>query len=81
MCLFRALDSLTASDLTRVIYIRNQSLTVLEAVNRQLAHYPHHVGQILFVAKMIVGSSWQSLSIPRNKSDEYNAEKFSKERT
>jgi len=80
-CLFTALDSITSKDLSRVIYIRNQSHTVLQAINRQLTHYPHHVGQIVFLAKMIVGSSWQSLSIPKNKSDEYNAKKFSKEKT
>jgi hypothetical protein len=80
-CVFAAIDSLQPDDLSKIIYIRNQGHTVLEAINRQLAHYPHHVGQILFVAKMIVGSQWQSLSIPRNKSQEFNAEKFSQEKT
>jgi hypothetical protein len=79
-CVFKALDSLQPDDLTKIIYIRNQSHTVLEAINRQLAHYPHHVGQILFLAKMIVGSNWQSLSIPKNKSQEFNAGKFSGEK-
>lgn len=80
-CVFKAIDSLQPDDLTKIIYIRNQGHTVLEAINRQLAHYPHHVGQILFLAKMIVGSNWQSLSIPKNKSQEFNADKFSKEKS
>jgi hypothetical protein len=80
-CFFKALDSLQPQDLAKIIYIRNQGHTVLEAINRQLAHYPHHIGQILFLAKMIVGSNWQSLSIPKNKSGEFNAEKFSKEKS
>ena len=80
-CVFKALDSLKPEDLDKIIYIRNQGHTVLEAINRQLAHYPHHVGQILFLEKMIVGSNWQSLSIPKNKSQEFNADKFSKEKS
>lgn len=80
MCVFKALDSLKPEDLTSVIYIRNQGHTVLEAINRQLAHYPHHVGQILFLAKMIAGSNWKSLSIPKNKSQEFNAEKFAQDK-
>lgn len=80
-CVFKALDSIKGDDLAKIIYIRNQGHTVLEAINRQLAHYPHHVGQILFLAKMIIGSNWQSLSIPKNKSKEFNAEKFSKEKS
>lgn len=80
-CVFNALNSLQPDDLVKIIYIRNQGHTIMEAINRQLAHYPHHVGQILFVAKMIVGSNWLSLSIPKNKSQEFNTEKFSQEKT
>lgn len=80
-CVFKALDSLRPDDLSKIIYIRNQGHTVLEAINRQMAHYPHHVGQILFLSKMIVGSRWQSLSIPKNKSQEFNVDKFSKEKS
>ena len=80
-CVLKAIDSLHPDDLTKIIYIRNQGHTVLEAIHRQLAHYPHHIGQILFLAKMIVGSEWKSLSIPKNKSQEFNAEKFSKEKS
>lgn len=79
-CLFNALDSITNDDLEKIVYIRNEGHTVLEAINRQIAHYCYHVGQITYVAKMLKNDAWQSLSIPRNKSAEYNAEKFSHEK-
>jgi hypothetical protein len=79
-CLFTALEPLTSSDLDKIIYIRNEGHTVLEAINRQLAHYPYHVGQLVFLAKMLAADKWESLSIPKNKSQEYNQEKFSKEK-
>ncbi|HEX9981265.1 MAG TPA: DUF1572 domain-containing protein [Flavobacterium sp.] len=79
-CLFNALHSLTENDLSVVIYIRNQGHTVVEAINRQLAHYPYHIGQMVFIGKMILDNNWQSLSIPRGSSQSYNAEKFSKEK-
>ncbi len=71
------LKSLKSEDLEKIIYIRNQGHTVLEAINRQLAHYPYHVGQIVFIGKMCA-EHWDSLSIPKGKSNTYNAEKFSK---
>lgn len=74
-CLFSALGSLTPADLDKTVYIRNQGHTVMEAINRQLAHYPYHVGQIVFLGKM-AAQSWQSLSIPKGKSQSYNSEKF-----
>jgi hypothetical protein len=74
-----ALRSLTDADLQKTVYIRNQGHTVLEAINRQLAHYPYHIGQIVFIGKMLA-SEWKSLSIPRNKSADYNRDKFSKEK-
>ena len=80
-CLFDALEPLTENDLDTVIYIRNEGHTVMEAINRQLAHYPYHVGQLVFLAKMLADNEWKSLSIPKNKSQEYNQEKFSKEKT
>ena len=64
------------SDLDRIIYIRDQGHTVLEAINRQLAHYPYHVGQLVLMGKLLQGEAWQSLSIPRGNSAAYNAEKF-----
>lgn len=75
-CLFTALDALTAADLDRTVYIRHQGHSVVEAINRQLAHYPYHVGQLLLMGKLLRGEAWQSLSIPRGDSAAYNAEKF-----
>lgn len=78
-CFLDALNSLTDDDLDKTIYIRNQGHTVLEAINRQLAHYPYHIGQIVFIGKMLAGEGkWKSLSIPKGKSGDFNAEKFSK---
>lgn len=79
-CLFKALDSLRESDLEAIIYIRNEGHTVMEAINRQLAHYPYHVGQIIFAAKILKEDHWQSLSIPKNQSKSYNADKFAKDK-
>jgi hypothetical protein len=80
-CLFNTLNSLKPEDLSKTIYIRNEGHTVLEAINRQLAHYPYHVGQMVFYAKILKKSEWTSLSIPKNKSNDYNADKFSKEKS
>ncbi|HQQ98056.1 MAG TPA: DUF1572 family protein [Cyclobacteriaceae bacterium] len=80
-CLFTALDSLQPADLSRIIYIRNEGQTVLEAIQRQLAHYPHHVGQILYQAKALVGDDFQSLSIARGATEQFNKDKFSQEKT
>lgn len=76
-CLFNALNLITADDWQKTIYIRNEPHSIEDAINRQLAHYPYHVGQIVFIGKMIAGSKWQSLSIPKGGSVVYNADKFS----
>ena len=76
--LFNAINPLTEGDLEKVIYIRNMGHTVCEAINRQLAHYSYHVGQLVFIGKMIQDEEWKSLSIPKGKSKAYNQEKFSK---
>lgn len=73
-CCFDALNALTEADLTKEVVIRNQTHTVLDAINRQLAHYPYHIGQIIFIGKMLIGDKWTALSIPRGKSIEHNAE-------
>ena len=78
--LFSALEKLKSSDLEEIVYIRNEGHTVVEALNRQLAHYPYHVGQIVFIARMRAGNNWKSLSIPRNQSQDYNADKFSQDK-
>lgn len=79
-CLFEAINPLEEKDLSKIIYIRNEGHTVTEAINRQLAHYPYHIGQIVFLAKLIKKTEWNSLSIPKNKSANYNADKFSQEK-
>lgn len=73
--LLNTLRSLETDDLDRIIYIRNQGHTVMEAINRQLAHYPYHIGQIVFIGKM-ASTNWHSLSIPRGGSQQYNDGKF-----
>lgn len=70
------LKSLKDEDLEKIVYIRNQGHTVLEAINRQLAHYPYHIGQIVFIGKMCA-DKWDSLSIPKGNSKQFNADKFS----
>jgi len=79
-CLLNTLNSLNPEQLSDIIYIRNEGHTVIEAINRQLAHYPYHIGQIVFYAKQLKKGDWDSLSIPKNKSGNYNAEKFAKEK-
>jgi hypothetical protein len=79
-CLFDALQGLTPDDLGKDITIRNQVQSVFEAIQRQIAHYAYHVGQIVYLSKIRKGDDWQSLSIPKNNSEVYNADKFSKER-
>ncbi len=78
-CLFSALDEVTVENFYTTIYIRNQGHTIVEAINRQLAHYSYHIGQIVFIGRMLKGPSWKSLSIPKGDSSAYNKEKFSKE--
>ncbi len=79
-CLFNAIKPLSDEDLARIIYIRNQGHTVIEAINRQMMHYAYHTGQIVFLGKLIKGKDWSSLSIPKGKSKDYNTEKFSKDK-
>src|ERR1700757_751620 len=67
-----ALDQLNDDDLTRTITIRTEPHSVMQAVNRQVGHYAHHVGQIVFVANHFAGTNWQTLSVPKKKSAEFN---------
>jgi hypothetical protein len=71
-CVFRALEPLSDADLTRTVMIRGEGHSVMQAVNRQVAHYTHHVGQIVMLAKHFAHDHWQSLSVPRNRSAEFN---------
>ncbi|ANY69500.1 hypothetical protein BBD42_25705 [Paenibacillus sp. BIHB 4019] len=79
-CFFQAIDSLQPEQLSQIVYIRNEGHTVLEAINRQLAHYPYHIGQIVYAAKGLKEHEWNSLSVPKNGSKQYNAGKFAKEK-
>lgn len=76
-CVFEALDLLTGEDLEKIVFIRNEKHSVIEALNRQLTHYAYHVGQIIFLGKMICDQTWKSLSIPKDHSEQFNAGKFS----
>ena len=79
-CLFDAITPLQDNDLENIVYIRNHGHTVTEAINRQLCHYSYHVGQIVFLGKLILGDKFKSLSVAKGTSKEYNKEKFSKEK-
>jgi hypothetical protein len=70
--LFGALEPLSEADLGRVVTIRGEAHSVMQAINRQLAHYANHVGQIVMLSKHFAYDHWQSLSVPRNKSGEFN---------
>jgi uncharacterized protein DUF1572 len=70
-CVFSALESLKADDVMSTVTIRGEAHTVLQAINRQVAHYAYHAGQIVFLAKHFRSTEWKSLSIPRRKSEEY----------
>ncbi|RYG07664.1 MAG: DUF1572 domain-containing protein [Chitinophagaceae bacterium] len=79
-CLFNALDTVNKTNFGTVIYIRNQAHSVTDAINRQLAHYAYHVGQMVYIGKMVASESWQSLTIPKGKSVDFNETKFAKGR-
>ncbi len=71
-CMLSALNSIAESDWDKTIYIRGEAHSVVDAINRQLAHVPYHVGQIVFIGKMIAGEKWHSLSIPKGQSANFN---------
>jgi hypothetical protein len=70
--LFGALEPLTEADLGRTVTIRGEAHSVMQAINRQVAHYPYHCGQIVFLAKHLANENWRSLSVPRRQSAEFN---------
>ncbi|MDG2450106.1 MAG: DUF1572 family protein [Saprospiraceae bacterium] len=80
ICLFNALNEIDNDSIKASVYIRNQEHTLIEAINRQLSHYSYHIGQIIYIGRMIKGSEWKSLSIPKGNSKQYNLEKFSMEK-
>jgi hypothetical protein len=69
---FETLEALQPEDLLRTVMIRGETHTVVQSISRQLAHYPYHIGQIVFLAKHFRSADWKSLSIPKNKSAEFN---------
>jgi hypothetical protein len=78
MCLFEGLNGLTSSNFDQPIYIRNQKHSIIEAINRQMTHYAYHLGQIVVIAKHIKGAGWNSLSILKDASSDFNSDKFQK---
>lgn len=74
-CLFSAIEPLTLADFEKTVTIRGEKHTIVQAINRQLMHYSYHIGQIVFLAKHFRSTEWRSLSIPRNKSAEFNLSK------
>ena len=79
-CLFETIRNLEEQDLSTIIYIRNGGHTVVEAINRQLCHYAYHVGQMVYLGKLIKNEKWESLSIPQGASSIYNKKKFKQDR-
>ena len=80
-CVFDVVESLGPDDLMRTVRIRGQDHTVIQAINRQIAHYAYHVGQIVYLAKHFRSSEWKSLSVPRNRSAEFNAKMQSRKQS
>jgi len=79
-CLFQALENLKENELDQIVYIRNEGQTVVEVIQRQLAHYSSHIGQIMFLGKVIKVDNWKSLSIPKGASKAFNTNKFGQEK-
>jgi hypothetical protein len=73
-CVFKALEELRETDMTKTVTIRGEAHSVMQAINRQVAHYSYHVGQIAFLARHYAGPSWKSLTIPKKKSQQFNAD-------
>ena len=71
-CLFNALEPLQPADLDQKVSIRGKTHSIVQAINRQMTHYAYHIGQIVFMAKHLRASDWQSLSVPRNRSADFN---------
>lgn len=71
-CFLTTLESLQEKDLLKTVYIRKEPLTVIDAINRQMTHYPSHVGQIIYIGRIIKNKEWKSLSIPKGQSQQYN---------
>jgi hypothetical protein len=70
-CVLTAIAELRPEDVMRTVYIRNEPHTVVQAINRQIAHYAQHIGQMVFLAKHLLSAEWKTLSVPRGRSEEY----------
>lgn len=73
-CFLTALENLSDADMTKVVTIRGEEHSVMQAINRQMAHYSYHLGQIAYLARHFAGENWKSLTIPKNKSKDFNAD-------
>ena len=71
-CFLQAVESLTENDLNKTVSIRQEQLSVIDAITRQMAHYPYHIGQIVFIGRLIKNKGWKNLSIPKGQSQTYN---------
>ncbi len=71
-CFFETINALNENDLIKQVSIRNEKLSVVDAIIRQMAHYPYHIGQIIYVGRMLKKENWKNLSIPKGSSDAYN---------
>ena len=78
---FDTLNGISPEDLERTVMIRGEPHSVLQAINRQVAHYAYHVGQIVFLAKHWKGAEWKTLSVPKGKSEQVNAAMLQKYRS
>ena len=78
-CFFNTLQSLSEVDLAKTVYIREEPLSVTDAINRQFAHYPYHIGQIVYLGRMMKKEDWKNLSIPRGASQQYNQSEGAKD--
>ena len=79
-CYLNVFAEISDQQSSDIVYIRNEGHTVLEAIERQMAHYAYHVGQIVHIGRLLKGDEWEYLSIPKGQSDSYNHEKFNKEK-
>jgi hypothetical protein len=77
--LFTALEALSDADIERTVVIRGEPHSVMQAINRQIAHYAYHCGQVVFLAKHLQANQWKSLTVPRGKSEEFNQRAAAKE--
>lgn len=78
-CVFSALEPLSDADIDRTVMIRGEPHSVMQAINRQIAHYSYHCGQIVFLAKHLQSSKWKPLTVPRGKSEDFNQKVAAKE--